>query len=105
MELREILDQYGFPVMIRRLFAVPRWRRSSVKTDLSNPVYAPILELMEAVDEVHSRTGSSDRSALLLSDRSVMSITGRGTVVTVVLIAAKLTSIHKLKWSVLTKNR
>ena len=53
-----------------------------MNTDLSNPVYAPILELMEAVDEFIPEPVRQTDQPFSCPIEDVMSITGRGTVVT-----------------------
>ncbi|NLZ66143.1 MAG: elongation factor Tu [Clostridiaceae bacterium] len=83
MELREILDQYGFPGD-----DTPIIRGSALEalecedTDLSNPVYQPILELMDAVDEFIPEPARPTDQPFSCPIEDVMSITGRGTVVT-----------------------
>ena len=83
MEIRELLSEYDFPgddIPIIRGSA--RDALESTSTDLNDPVYASILELMDAVD---SYIPTPDRKAdqpFLMPVEDVFSITGRGTVAT-----------------------
>ena len=83
MEIRELLSEYDFPgdeIPIIRGSA--REALESTSTDLNDPVYASILELMDAVD---SYIPTPDRKAdqpFLMPVEDVFSITGRGTVAT-----------------------
>ena len=83
METRDLLSQYDFPgddIPIIRGSA--REALMSTSTDINDPVYKPILELMEAVD---SYIPTPDRAAdlpFLMPVEDVFSISGRGTVAT-----------------------
>ena len=83
MEIRELLSEYDFPgddIPIIRGSA--REALESTSTDLNDPVYASIFELMDAVD---SYIPTPDRKAdqpFLMPVEDVFSITGRGTVAT-----------------------
>jgi len=83
MDIRDLLSQYGFDgdnVPIIRGSA--REALESTNTDINAPEYAPILELMAAVD---SYIPTPDRKAdmpFLMPVEDVFSITGRGTVAT-----------------------
>ena len=83
MEIRDLLNQYEFPgdeIPIIRGSA--RAALDSTNTDMNAPEYAPILELMNAVD---SYIPTPDRKAdlpFLMPVEDVFSITGRGTVST-----------------------
>ncbi|MCR4904501.1 MAG: elongation factor Tu [Clostridiales bacterium] len=83
MEIRELLSEYDFPgdeIPIIRGSA--REALESTSTDLNDPVYKSILELMDAVD---SYIPTPDRKAdqpFLMPVEDVFSITGRGTVAT-----------------------
>ncbi len=83
MEIRELLSEYDFPgddtPIIR---GSARDALESTSTDPSDPVYAPIWELMDAVD---SYIPTPDRKAdlpFLMPVEDVFSISGRGTVAT-----------------------
>ena len=83
MEVRDLLSEYDFPgddIPIIRGSA--RDALTSTSTDPSSPEYAPILELMAAVD---SYIPTPDRKAdlpFLMPVEDVFSISGRGTVAT-----------------------
>ena len=83
MEIRDLLSSYDFPgddLPIIRGSA--RDALESTSTDINSPEYAPILELMEAVD---SYIPTPDRAAdkpFLMPVEDVFSISGRGTVAT-----------------------
>ena len=83
MELRELLSSYNFPGD-----DIPFIRGSALKvlestsTDPDAPEYAPIWELMRAVDEyIPTPTRETDKP-FLMPIEDVFSIKGRGTVVT-----------------------
>ena len=83
MEIRDLLSQYDFPgddLPIVRGSA--REALLSESTDINDPVYAPIVELMNQVD---SYIPTPERKAdldFLLPVEDVFSISGRGTVAT-----------------------
>ena len=83
MEIRETLDKYEFPGDDTPIIKGSAFKAlDSASTDPSDPVYAPIAELMEAVD---SYIPTPDRKAdlpFLMPIEDVMTISGRGTVVT-----------------------
>ncbi len=83
MDIRETLSSYEFPgddIPIIKGSAFQALDSSS--TDINDPVYAPILELMDAVD---SYIPTPDRKAdqpFLMPVEDTMTISGRGTVAT-----------------------
>ncbi len=83
MEIRELLSKHDFPGDdIPIIKGSARDALESTNTDPSAPEYAPILELMAAVD---SYIPTPDRKAdqpFLMPVEDVFSITGRGTVAT-----------------------
>ena len=83
MEIRETLDKYEFPGDDTPIIKGSAFQAlDSASTDPSDPVYAPIAELMDAVD---SYIPTPDRKAdmpFLMPIEDVMTISGRGTVVT-----------------------
>ncbi len=83
MEVRETLDSYEFPGDDTPIIKGSAFQAlDSASTDLSDPVYAPIIELMDAVD---SYIPTPDRMAdlpFLMPVEDVFTITGRGTVAT-----------------------
>ncbi len=82
MDIRELLDKYEFPGDDTPIIKGSALAALEAKDDLSDPAYAPILELMEAVD---SFIPTPDRKAdlpFLMPVEEVFTITGRGTVAT-----------------------
>ncbi len=83
MEVRETLDSYEFPGDDTPIIKGSAFQAlDSASNDISDPVYAPIVELMEAVD---SYIPTPDRMAdlpFLMPVEDVFTITGRGTVAT-----------------------
>jgi elongation factor Tu len=83
LELRELLDGYGFPgddipiVQGSALAAL-----ESVSTDPTAPEYECIWELMHAVDEYIPTPDRATELPFLMPVEDVFSIKGRGTVVT-----------------------
>lgn len=83
MELRELLDSYNFPgddIPIIRGSALAALECTSEDPDA--PEYAPIWELMRAVDEYIPAPERDIDRPFLMSIEDVFSIKGRGTVVT-----------------------
>ncbi|MBE6648698.1 MAG: elongation factor Tu [Ruminococcaceae bacterium] len=83
MEIRDLLNQYEFPgdeIPIIRGSA--RVALDCASTDLSSPEYAPILELMNAVDSYIPTPERKSDLPFLMPVEDVFSITGRGTVST-----------------------
>jgi len=83
MEIRETLDKYEFPGDDTPIIKGSAFKAlDSAATDPADPIYAPIKELMDAVD---SYIPTPDRKAdmpFLMPIEDVMTISGRGTVVT-----------------------
>ena len=83
MEIRETLDKYEFPGDDTPIVKGSAFKAlDSASTDPADPVYAPIAALMDAVD---SYIPTPDRKAdmpFLMPVEDVMTISGRGTVVT-----------------------
>ncbi|MDE0792109.1 MAG: elongation factor Tu [SAR324 cluster bacterium] len=83
MEIRELLDSYDFPgddtpIIKGSALAV----MDCTSTDSGDPAYAPIKELMDAVDSfIPEPTRDLDKD-LLMSVEDVFTISGRGTVAT-----------------------
>ena len=83
MEVRDLLTEYGFPGD-----EIPNVKGSSLKvlestsTDPNDPVYAPIKELMDAVDSYIPTPDRPTDQPFLMPIEDVMTISGRGTVVT-----------------------
>ena len=81
MEVRDLLSSYDFPGD-----EIPIIKGSSLKvlestsTDPNDPVYAPMKELMEAVDSYIPTPERPTDQPFLMPIEDVMTITGRGTV-------------------------
>jgi len=83
LELRELLDVYSFPgdeVPIIRGSALEALESTS--TDPDAPEYAPIWELLRAVDEYIPQPERAIDKPFLMPVEDVFSIKGRGTVAT-----------------------
>ncbi len=82
MDIRELLDSYEFPGDDTPIIKGSALAALNAPDDLSDPAYAPIIELMAAVD---SYIPTPDRKAdlpFLMPVEDVFTITGRGTVAT-----------------------
>jgi elongation factor Tu len=83
LEVRELLSKYEFPgeeIPVIRGSALAALEASS--QDPTDPVYAPILELMRAVDDYIPEPERLIERPFLMPIEDVFSIKGRGTVVT-----------------------
>jgi elongation factor Tu len=83
LEVRELLSQYDFPgddIPVIRGSGLAALESTS--TDLSAPEYAPILELMQAVDDYIPTPERAIDQPFLMPIEDVFGIKGRGTVVT-----------------------
>ena len=83
MEIRELLSEYDFPgddIPIIKGSALQVLESTS--TDINAPEYAPILELMKAVDEYIPSPERTTDKPFLMPVEDVFTITGRGTVAT-----------------------
>ena len=83
MEIRELLNEYEFPgdeIPIIRGSALAAIECTS--TDINDPAYAPIVELMEAVDSYIPTPARNADQDFLMPVEDVFTITGRGTVAT-----------------------
>jgi elongation factor Tu len=83
MEIRELLSTYEFPgddIPIVQGSALDALECTS--TDPTDPKYAPIVELMEKVDEYIPTPERKADQPFLMPVEDVFSITGRGTVAT-----------------------
>ena len=83
MDVRDLLSQYNFPgdeVPIIRGSA--RDALESTSTDINDPVYKSILELMDAVDNYIPTPERKADLPFLMPVEDVFSISGRGTVAT-----------------------
>jgi elongation factor Tu len=83
MEIRDLLNEYEFPgdeIPIIAGSALEALECES--TDINAPEYAPILELMKAVDEYIPTPERPTDKPFLMPVEDVFTITGRGTVAT-----------------------
>ena len=83
MEIRDLLSSYDFPgddIPIIRGSALKALECTSTSAD--DPAYAPILELMDAVDEYIPTPDRKADQPFLMPVEDVFTITGRGTVAT-----------------------
>ena len=83
MEIRDLLTEYEFPgdeipIVCGSALQV----LESTSTDINDPVYAPIIELMNKVDEYIPTPQRPTDQPFLMPVEDVFSITGRGTVAT-----------------------
>ena len=83
MEIRDLLNEYEFPgddtpIITGSGLAV----LESSSTDINAPEYAPVLQLMEAVDSFIPTPERASELPFLMPVEDVFSITGRGTVAT-----------------------
>ena len=83
MDIRDLLNQYEFPgddtpiIKGSALAAI-----ECTSTDINDPAYAPILELMDAVDSYIATPERPVDKPFLMPVEDVFTITGRGTVAT-----------------------
>ena len=82
MEIRETLSKYEFPGDDIPIIKGSALQALEAPDDLSNPAYAPILELMEAVDSYIPTPERKADLPFLMPVEDVFTITGRGTVAT-----------------------
>ena len=82
MEIRDLLSEYDFPGDDTPIIRGSALKALEAPDDINDPAYAPIKELMDAVD---SYIPTPDRMAdkpFLMPVEDVFTITGRGTVAT-----------------------
>ncbi|MBE7030713.1 MAG: elongation factor Tu [Ruminococcaceae bacterium] len=82
MEIRELLSEYEFPGDDIPIVKGSALQALEAADDVSLPAYAPILELMDAVDSYIPSPERSTDLPFLMPVEDVFSITGRGTVAT-----------------------
>ncbi|MDE5763801.1 MAG: elongation factor Tu [Ruminococcus sp.] len=82
MDIRDLLSSYDFPGDDTPIIKGSALQALEAPDDISNPAYAPILELMEAVDEYIPSPERDDAKPFLMPIEDTMTISGRGTVVT-----------------------
>ena len=82
MEIRDLLSSYDFPGDDIPIIKGSALQALEAPDDLSNPAYAPILELMDAVDKYIPTPERKADLPFLMPVEDVFTITGRGTVAT-----------------------
>ena len=82
MDIRDTLSEYEFPGDDIPIVKGSALAALNAPDDLSDPAYAPILELMENVDSYIPTPERDDAKPFLMPIEDTMTISGRGTVVT-----------------------
>ena len=82
MDIRDILNKYDFPGDDIPIIKGSALAALEAGDDLSDPAYAPILELMKAVDEYIPTPDRKADLPYLMPVEDTMTISGRGTVAT-----------------------
>ena len=82
MEIRDLLSSYDFPGDDIPIIKGSALQALEAPDDLSNPAYALILELMDAVDKYIPTPERKADLPFLMPVEDVFTITGRGTVAT-----------------------
>ncbi len=82
MEIRDLLSSYDFPGDDTPIIKGSALQALEAPDDISNPAYAPILELMDAVDSFIPTPERKADLPFLMPVEDVFTITGRGTVAT-----------------------
>ncbi len=82
MDIRDLLSSYDFPGDDTPIIKGSALAALNAPDDLSDPAYAPILELMDAVDNYIPSPERDDAKPFLMPIEDTMTISGRGTVVT-----------------------
>ena len=83
MEVRDLLSSYDFPGDEIPVVKGSSWKvLESSSTDPNDPVYAPMKELMDAVDSYIPTPDRPTDQPFLMPVEDVFTITGRGTVAT-----------------------
>ncbi|MDE5755428.1 MAG: elongation factor Tu [Oscillospiraceae bacterium] len=82
MDIRDTLSSYEFPGDDIPIIKGSALQALEAPDDLSDPAYAPIIELMDAVDSYIPTPERDDAKPFLMPIEDTMTISGRGTVVT-----------------------
>ena len=82
MEIRDLLSSYDFPGDNIPIIKGSALQALEAPDDLNDPAYAPILELMDAVDQYIPTPERKADLPFLMPVEDVFTITGRGTVAT-----------------------
>ena len=82
MDIRELLDKYDFPGDETPIIKGSALAALNAPDDINDPAYAPIIELMDAVDSYIPTPERKADLPFLMPIEDTMTISGRGTVVT-----------------------
>ncbi|WP_044974793.1 elongation factor Tu [Ruminococcus sp. HUN007] len=82
MDIRETLDKYEFPGDDTPIIKGSALKALEAPDDINDPAYAPIIELMDAVDSYIPTPERKADLPFLMPVEDVFTITGRGTVAT-----------------------
>ncbi|MBD5158653.1 MAG: elongation factor Tu [Ruminococcus sp.] len=82
MDIRDLLSSYDFPGDDTPIIKGSALQALEAPNDINDPAYAPILELMNAVDEFIPSPERDEAKPFLMPIEDTMTISGRGTVVT-----------------------
>ncbi len=82
MDIRDLLSSYDFPGDDTPIIKGSALQALEAPDDINDPAYAPIIELMNAVDEYIPSPERDDAKPFLMPIEDTMTISGRGTVVT-----------------------
>ncbi|MCM1229126.1 MAG: elongation factor Tu [Ruminococcus flavefaciens] len=82
MDIRDLLSSYDFPGDDTPIIKGSALKALEAPDDINDPAYAPIIELMNAVDEYIPSPERDDAKPFLMPIEDTMTISGRGTVVT-----------------------
>ena len=82
MEIRDLLNEYDFPGDDTPIIKGSALQALEAPDDPSNPAYAPIYELMDAVDDYIPTPERNENLPFLMPIEDIFTITGRGTVAT-----------------------
>ena len=82
MDIRATLDEYEFPGDDTPIIKGSALAALNAPDDINDPAYAPIIELMDAVDSYIPTPERKADLPFLMPIEDTMTISGRGTVVT-----------------------
>ena len=82
MDIRATLDEYEFPGDDTPIIKGSALAALNAPDDINDPAYAPIIELMDAVDSYIPTPERKSDLPFLMPIEDTMTISGRGTVVT-----------------------
>ncbi len=82
MEIRDLLNEYDFPGDDTPIVRGSGLKALEADNDVSNPAYAPLIELMKNVDSFIPTPERKSDLPFIMPVEDVFTITGRGTVAT-----------------------